>query len=129
MQISKDTWCCCLAPLAVIRTEKGNHDGSVMAVAQAGRQMRCGCTQHHRPYIPQKGVFRPSLSPVSEGGFLPAAVLPEASLVVQHGMSVDVSRPRQDLFADIVKNQGFEIECMLSPILLFHGTLQQHCEL
>ena len=48
---------------------------------------------------------------------------------MQHGMSVDVSTPRQDVFADIVEIQGFEIECMLSPILLFQGILQQHCEL
>ena len=98
-----------------------------MAVAQAGRQMRCGCTQHYRPYC-----RRVSPGPL-EVRFLKEIFSQQRcrqrlSLAVQH-MSVDVSRPRQDLFADIVENQGFEIECMLSPILLFHGTLQQHCEL
>lgn len=48
---------------------------------------------------------------------------PEAILNAQHCMSVAVSRPSQEDFADQVISGLFEIECMLLPILLFAGVV------
>ena len=50
---------------------------------------------------------------------LPSSVAGGFPLTAKHCMSVAVSRPSQDLFADTSTIQGFDDDCVLLLVLLF----------